>query len=98
MKDLKKNKSKKELISEKKVKKYNNDEIIPLYLKNFIAIGKHRSIRRAIKRGHITYEGIIMPSRPFNNKKDSYKRGKHSRALNEEKKKIYARITEYGRE
>ena len=38
-----------------------------------------------------------MPSRPFNNRKNSCKRGKHSRQMNEEKKKVYASIKDYRR-
>lgn len=66
-----------------------------LNLSTYIAVGRFKSVRRAIRRGQVTPQGIIMPSRPFNNKKNSCKRGKHSRPMNEEKKRIYASIREY---
>lgn len=66
-----------------------------LNLSTYVAVGRFKSVRRAIKRGQVTPQGIIMPSRPFNNKKNSCKRGKHSRPMNEEKKRIYASIREY---
>lgn len=66
-----------------------------LNLSTYVAVGRFKSVRRAIRRGQVTPQGIIMPSRPFNNKKNSCKRGKHSRPINEEKKRIYASIREY---
>lgn len=66
-----------------------------LNLSTYIAVGRFKSVRRAIRRGQVTPQGIIMPSRPFNNKKNSCKRGKHSRPMNEEKKRVYASIREY---
>lgn len=66
-----------------------------LNLSTYVAVGRFKSVRRAIRRGQVTPQGIIMPSRPFNNKKNSCKRGKHSRSMNEEKKRVYASIREY---
>lgn len=66
-----------------------------LNLSTYVAVGRFKSVRRAIRRGQVTPQGIIMPSKPFNNKKNSCKRGKHSRPMNEEKKRIYASIREY---
>lgn len=66
-----------------------------LNLITYEAVGKFKSVRRAIRRGLVTPEGFIMPSRPFNHKRNSCKRGKHSRPINEEKKRIYASIKEY---
>lgn len=66
-----------------------------LNLITYEAVGKFKSVRRAVRRGLITPEGFIMPSRPFNNKRNSCKRDKHSRPANEEKKRIYASIKEY---
>jgi hypothetical protein len=66
-----------------------------LNLSTYVAVGRFKSVRRAIRRGQVTPQGIIMPSRPFNNKKNSCKRGKHSRPMNEEKKRVYASIREY---
>lgn len=54
-----------------------------LFLRTFIATGKYKSVRRAIRRGLVSIDGIIFPKRPFNN------RGKEDNIL---KKKIYERI------
>lgn len=44
-----------------------------LYLMNFMGVNKYKSIRRAIKRGHVSMFGDLYPKRPFNNRgtKDS---------------------------
>lgn len=39
-----------------------------LYLHSFIGVSKYKSIRRAIKRGHVSIFGDIYPRRPFNNR------------------------------
>lgn len=57
-----------------------------LHLRNFEAVKRFRSIRRAIKRGQVSLDGIIYPKRPFNN----VKRSKNS--LNGIKKKIYEQL------
>ena len=97
MKDLEENKVQRELMSEEEFKEYIHNRIIPLHLATYEAVRKYKSIRRAIRRGSVTSEGIIMPSRPFNNRKNSCKRGKHSRQMNEEKKRVYASIKDYRR-
>lgn len=66
-----------------------------LFLAYYAAVGKFKSVKRAIKRGNVSREGIIYPSRPFNNRKNTCKRNKQSRKLNEEKKNIYANIKEF---
>ena len=38
-----------------------------LRLASYEAIGKYKSIRRAIRRGHISPMGVIYPNRPFGN-------------------------------
>ena len=59
---------------------------------------RFRSIRRAMRRGHVTTEGIVMPIRPFNNRANTSKRkGVHSRSTNELKKKIYGQLKQYQR-
>lgn len=69
---------------------YNNNTI---YLRAFDAVRKYKSIRRAIRRGHVSIEGYLYPNRPFNNRKNSSKRrGKHSRVMNERKKMIYEQL------
>lgn len=57
-------------------------------LMNYEGIRKFKSVRRAIKRGHITSLGIIPPKKPFNNRS----RKKGSRPLEEEKEVIYGRV------
>ena len=84
MKDLEENKVQRELMSEEEFEEHIHNRIMPLHLVTYEAVRKYKSVRRAIRRRHVTSEGIIMPSRPFNNKKNSCKRGKHSRPMNEE--------------
>ena len=64
-----------------------------LHLVTYEAIGKFKSIRRAIRRGHVSLEGIIFPKRPFKNKANTCKRKKHhSGTINERKKMIYEQL------
>ena len=64
-----------------------------LYLRSFDAVNNYKSIRRAIRRGHITLDGIVMPDRPFNNRANtSDRKGCHSRVTNERKKVIYEKL------
>lgn len=64
-----------------------------LHLINYEAVGKFKSIRRAIRRGHVSLEGIIFPKRPFKNKANTCKRKKHhSGTINERKKMIYEQL------
>lgn len=57
-----------------------------LHLITFNAVKRFKSVRRAIKRGHISLDGVIYPKRPFNNVK--YKKG----SLNDKKKRIYEQL------
>ena len=57
-----------------------------LHLRAYDAVKRFKSVRRAIKRGHISLDGVIYPKRPFNNAK--YKKG----SLNDEKKRIYEQL------
>ena len=60
-----------------------------LHLRTYEAVNKFKSVRRAIRRGHVSLDGIIFPKRPFNNKANTCKRkGYHSRTINERKKMI----------
>ena len=45
-----------------------------IYLRNFSGVRMFKSIRRAIRRGHVSVFGDIYPRRPFNNRKRN-KRG-----------------------
>lgn len=57
-----------------------------LHLRTYEAVKRFKSVRRAIKRDHISLDGIIYPKRPFNNAK--HKKG----SLNDEKKRIYEQL------
>ena len=57
-----------------------------LHLRTYEAVGKFKSVRRAIRRGHVSLDGFIYPKRPFNNAKQ----GKNS--LNDRKKMIYEQL------
>lgn len=57
-----------------------------LHLRTYEAVSRFKSVRRAIKRGHISLDGVIYPKRPFNNAK--HKKG----SLNDEKKRIYEQL------
>ena len=64
-----------------------------LHLRTYEAVSKFKSVRRAIKRGYVSLDGIIFPKRPFNNKANTCKRkGHHSRTINERKKMIYEQL------
>lgn len=67
-------------------------------LRTFEGVHRFKSVRRAMRRGHVTTEGIIMPKRPFNNRANTSKRkGVHSRSTNELKVKIYEQLKQYQR-
>lgn len=57
-----------------------------LHLRTYEAVKRFKSVRRAIKKGHISLDGVIYPKRPFNNAK--HKKG----SLNDEKKRIYEQL------
>lgn len=57
-----------------------------LHLRTYDAVKRFKSVRRAIRRGHVSLDGVIYPKRPFNNAK--YKKG----SLNDEKKRIYEQL------
>ena len=64
-----------------------------LHLRTYEAVSKFKSVRRAIRRGHVSLDGIIFPKRPFNNKANTCKRkGHHSRTIDERKKMIYEQL------
>lgn len=64
-----------------------------LYLYSFDCVKRFRSVRRAFRRGLISSTGDIYPKRPFKNGANKSKRkGKHSKATQELKKQIYARL------
>ena len=57
-----------------------------LHLRTYEAVSRFKSVRRAIRRGHVSLDGFIYPKRPFNNAKH----GKNS--LNDRKKMIYEQL------
>lgn len=57
-----------------------------LHLRTYEVVSRFKSVRRAIRRGHISLDGVIYPKRPFNNAK--HKKG----SLNDEKKRIYEQL------
>ena len=59
-----------------------------LHLRTFGAVSKFKSVRRAIKRGHVSLDGFVFPERPFNNRS----RKKETRPLEIEKERIYEQL------
>lgn len=57
-----------------------------LHLRTHEAVSRFKSVGRAIRRGHVSLDGITFPKRPFNNAKQ----GKNS--LNDRKKMIYEQL------
>lgn len=89
------------LMSEEEFKKYlgNKADIVEdsltetLNLRDYRAVGKFKSIRRAIRKGLVSPLGTIYPKRPFNNRANTSRRkGHHSRVMNEVKKSIYGQL------
>lgn len=84
------------LMGEEEFKKYledNNVDIVKdfyenniLHLRTYEAVKRFKSVRRAIRRGHVSLDGFIYPKRPFNNAK--HKKG----SLNDKKKRIYEQL------
>lgn len=84
------------LMSEEEFKDYLRDNKVDivkdfyedstLHLRTYDAVKRFKSVRRAIRRGHISLDGVIYPKRPFNNVK--HKKG----SLNDEKKRIYEQL------
>ncbi len=56
-------------------------------LRVFDTVKKYRSVRRAMRRGHISPLGELYPRRPFNNRKPT-----PGRKFNEDRKDIYEQI------
>jgi hypothetical protein len=74
-------------VAEQINKNFNEFNTLPSY-SSYAAVSRFKSIRRAIKRGHVDmFFGSIYPKRPFNNRKPTF-----GRAVNEEKKKAYDHI------
>lgn len=66
---------------------FNLADTLPKW-NNYLAVSKFKSVRRAIKRGHLDLIfGIPYPSRPFNNRKSTI-----GRSHNQKKKRIYGQL------
>lgn len=87
-----------DLMSQEEFEDYISRGIMALHLITYDGVHRFKSIRRAIRRGQVTTEGIVIPRRPFNNRANTSKRkGVHSRSTNELKKKIYGQLKQYQR-
>lgn len=85
-------------MSQEEFENYISKGITVLHLITYDGVHRFKSVRRAMRRGHMTSEGIVMPRRPFNNRANTSKRkGVHSRSTNELKKKIYGQLKQYQR-
>lgn len=60
---------------------------VVLRLVVYNAVNKFRSIRRAIRKGHVTSWGEVIPKRPFNNSKRT-----KGRKIQKEKERIYEQL------
>lgn len=68
-------------------KEFNKNFTLPRW-SNYSAISKFKSVRRAIRRGHVDLVlGIVYPNRPFNNRKPT-----SGRAHNQLKRNIYGQL------
>ena len=66
---------------------FDEDNALPRW-SNYSAVSKFKSVRRAIRRGHVSLDGYIYPKRPFNNAKHK------DNSLNDRKKMIYDKLRE----
>lgn len=70
---------------------FQNELHNTLKLITFEGVRRFKSVLRAFRRGNLTNYGYIVPRKPFNDRGNTCKRkGKHSRAYNEFKKRLYA--------
>lgn len=62
-----------------------------LYMKfsSLAASRRYKSVQRAVNRSRITPFGDPIPKRPFNNRKNTCKRGKNSRYMSTQRKHWY---------
>ena len=87
-----------DLMSQEEFENYISKGIIVLHLITYDGVHRFKSVRRAMRRVHMTSERIVMPRRPFNNRANTSKRkGVHSRSTNELKKRIYGQFKQYQR-
>lgn len=88
-----------DLMSQEEFEEYVSNGAKVLNLATYEGVRIFKSIKRAIRRGHVTTSGVIAPKRPFHNRANTSKRaGVHSRGVNELKKRIYGELKQhYGR-
>lgn len=66
---------------------FSEECILPKW-PNYSAVSRFKSVRRAIRKGHMDLVfGVIYPNRPFNNRKSTI-----GRSHNQLKKRIYGQI------
>lgn len=65
-------------------KDYLKDDLF--HLRTYEAVKRFKSVRRAIRRGHVSTDGVIYPNRPFNNTKHK------KSSLNDKKRRIYEQL------
>jgi hypothetical protein len=63
-----------------------------LKLNSYLGVQIFKSVRRAIRRGHVSPTGAVYPQRPYNNRKSS-----PGRKFQDDKRATLARLKEYGR-
>jgi hypothetical protein len=66
--------------------RYNEPEM-ELHLVSYSAVGKFKSVRRAIRKSYVSQWGDIVPRRPFNNSKRT--RGRKQELV---KERLYGQI------
>lgn len=68
-------------------KDFNEYSVLPVW-PNYNAVSKFKSVKRAIRRGHVDLMlGIVYPNRPFNNRKPTF-----GRSHNQLKRRIYGQL------
>lgn len=78
----------KERVEEVREKEPIINDSMSINLISFAGVQEFKSIRRAMRRGHIAPNGIVPPKRPFNNRK----RNKGTRPLELKKESIYEQL------
>lgn len=99
---MEENKIERPLMSQEEFEKYladNRVDIVDdfskgiLHLRTYEAVVRFKSVKRAIRRGLVSVDGVIFPKRPFHNKANTCRnKGCHSRSTNEVKKRIYEQL------
>ena len=68
-------------------KEFNENSTLPKW-HNYSAVSKFKSVRRAVRRGHVDLIfGVIYPNRPFNNRRPT-----SGRYHNQLKRKIHGQL------